>query len=425
MVHQLIKPTNSDITTTTRLRTILVAVAGGSPAIVTETLWALTQQQHERIDEVRVITTETGKEKLIAALLGPGQIFRACCLDSGLSPETKLTIETLKHRPTFEGNAPANLYDIRNDEENQLAADQICELIRAWTSVKDDRLLCSVAGGRKTMSIYLTIAMMLYGRVADRLFHVLVQPAEFERCHEFLYPTPTPRRFNVINAAGQQIQISSAAARIDLADIRFVRLREISRHNIDFDELVKGPTTYNEIVDHVQTWLRSQTEALPLRIIGCRFGYQSQVIIKIGEIECRLPPAGGILYTLIAERHKLGVGGLEVTDIAAADLVRVYELLRSDRFTNVKDDADFDFLIRWVELARNISASDAPKKTRTMNIEDLKGKIEQARTRGVNGPLLKQGVGGPFLIVNERPRGKPARYLLQLAPELIELPALR
>lgn len=35
---------------------ILLCVAGGTPAIITETLWAL-MDKGERVDEVRVITT--------------------------------------------------------------------------------------------------------------------------------------------------------------------------------------------------------------------------------------------------------------------------------------------------------------------------------------------------------------------------------
>ncbi len=39
-------------------RNILVVVSGGSPAIVTETFWALSEQEKVRIGEVGVITTK-------------------------------------------------------------------------------------------------------------------------------------------------------------------------------------------------------------------------------------------------------------------------------------------------------------------------------------------------------------------------------
>ena len=40
---------------------ILLCAAGMTPQIVTETLWALTQERGERIDEIRVMTTLAGK----------------------------------------------------------------------------------------------------------------------------------------------------------------------------------------------------------------------------------------------------------------------------------------------------------------------------------------------------------------------------
>src|SRR3989442_11659300 len=113
---------------TSENRNILVAVAGGSPAIVTETLWALTQQRGERVDEVRVITTSKGENLIKAALLDPKanrinpglSRFADCCVECGLSAEaTTFTIHILEKT---KGTA---LADIRDDNENQLAADQI------------------------------------------------------------------------------------------------------------------------------------------------------------------------------------------------------------------------------------------------------------------------------------------------------------
>jgi CRISPR-associated protein (TIGR02584 family) len=195
MVYQLAKPAQKNTPKTSRLRTILVAVAGGSPAIVTETLWALTQQRGERVDEVRVITTSKGEAAIRTALLDPASNkvtpgvsrFADCCRECGLTESISFIIHTLEKQAGFA------LADIRDDTENQTAADQICALIQEWTSESDTKIFCSAAGGRKTMSIYLTIAMMIYGRTDDRLFHVLVEPEEAEYCHDFFYPYGEPR----------------------------------------------------------------------------------------------------------------------------------------------------------------------------------------------------------------------------------------
>lgn len=45
-------------------RQILLCVAGGTPAIITETLWAL-KERGERIHEIRVITTKEGHETIL------------------------------------------------------------------------------------------------------------------------------------------------------------------------------------------------------------------------------------------------------------------------------------------------------------------------------------------------------------------------
>ena len=46
-------------------RTILIAGMGTSPAVLTETAWALAHQEHSVVpDEVMVITTRSGKDAL-------------------------------------------------------------------------------------------------------------------------------------------------------------------------------------------------------------------------------------------------------------------------------------------------------------------------------------------------------------------------
>ena len=61
-------------------RQILLCVAGLTPQIITETLYALTQQRGERVDEIRVITTLGGRDRIRQALLDPqqGKFFAFC-----------------------------------------------------------------------------------------------------------------------------------------------------------------------------------------------------------------------------------------------------------------------------------------------------------------------------------------------------------
>ena len=50
-----------------------------------------------------------------------------------------------------------------------MAGDRICDIVRELTKDAETRIHASAAGGRKTMSIYLTAAMQLFGRVQDTL----------------------------------------------------------------------------------------------------------------------------------------------------------------------------------------------------------------------------------------------------------------
>jgi CRISPR-associated protein (TIGR02584 family) len=51
-------------------RTILVAGMGTSPAVLTETVWALARQEHSVVpDEVVMITTKSGKDALRTAVM--------------------------------------------------------------------------------------------------------------------------------------------------------------------------------------------------------------------------------------------------------------------------------------------------------------------------------------------------------------------
>ena len=76
-------------------RHILLCVAGLTPQIITETLYALTQQGGERIDEIRVITTLSRRDRIRQTLLDPthGHFF-AFCRDYGLEPGSILFDET-------------------------------------------------------------------------------------------------------------------------------------------------------------------------------------------------------------------------------------------------------------------------------------------------------------------------------------------
>ena len=75
--------------------------------------------------------------------------------------------------------------------DSAAVADQILAFIRHLTADPTTRLHCSLAGGRKTLSVLLGFALQLFGRPQDTLLHVLVDE-ELEGHRDFFYPTRAP-----------------------------------------------------------------------------------------------------------------------------------------------------------------------------------------------------------------------------------------
>lgn len=232
-------------------KNVLVAVAGQTPAIVTETLWALEQQRAIRVDEIRVMTTARGRRGIVGRLLGEGGQFERYCDDYGIPPGriafSESTLYTLTRRDGDE------LEDIRSSEDNMEAANQVFALVREWCNRKDEILHCSVAGGRKTLGIYLSMALMLCGRPEDTLSHVLVAPQFESGVPDFFYPPPQPRfyrRRTGFDSAGRPLfeSVSSQEARVELAEIPFLRLREAIGGEIPLEKGLTDAIAHSELI---------------------------------------------------------------------------------------------------------------------------------------------------------------------------------
>ncbi len=241
-------------------RNILLCIAGISPQIITETLFALTQNQKVKIDEIRVITTLDGRDKVTESLLDKETgIFHQFCRDFGIEPSSIKFDETcisLLHTPKGE-----MLKDVRTPEEYELAGDKICEIVRELCKDENTRIYASAAGGRKTMSIYLTLAMSLFGRAEDELSHVLVNEG-FES-NKFFYPPPKPTEIDYFNPQTKITKkVNTADAKIYLAPIPFIRLRGIGQENQKFVEA----RNYGEIVDEAQKVLDIREKEYDLQI---------------------------------------------------------------------------------------------------------------------------------------------------------------
>jgi CRISPR-associated protein (TIGR02584 family) len=234
-------------------RRILLAVTGLTPQVVTETLYALAVPASGHFiapvpkkgfpavtptftpTEIHLITTAEGAERARLSLLDPatGQ-FHALCRDYGLAG-VNFTADNIHTIADAHGQP---LADIRTPADNTLAADCLLGHVRRWCGEPDTALHVSIAGGRKTMGFFLGYALSLFGRAQDRLSHVLVSEP-FESLTDFYFPPATPRVLHTRDGR----PVHTADARIMLAEIPFVRLRdglpkEALQHPAPFASLV-------------------------------------------------------------------------------------------------------------------------------------------------------------------------------------------
>ena len=116
-------------------RTVLVVGMGTSPAVLTETVWALAHSKEPVVpDEIEVITTASGKAALTKAVLdgSPSVMDRlkAALRKEKIDVEGKLVFGTasIKVIPDAKGN---ELDDLRTGEDNLRAADFMLTPIQA------------------------------------------------------------------------------------------------------------------------------------------------------------------------------------------------------------------------------------------------------------------------------------------------------
>jgi CRISPR-associated protein (TIGR02584 family) len=293
-------------------RRVLLAVTGLSPQVVTETLYALAVAPPEGArfvpTEVHLITTAEGAEHARLMLLDPGDgRYFELCQEHGLAGAGIAFDES--HIHVVPGADGQPLADITNEADNTAVADFISERVRAFTADGESALHASIAGGRKTMGFYLGYALSLYGRPQDRLTHVLVS-RPFEADHQFYFPPARPRRLII-----RDRPVHTSEARVMLADIPFVRLRDGLP-----ERLQQGGASYSQTVAAAQKALEP-----PLLEIDLARGR----VLASGE-PVDLQGADLACYLWLAQRRLEGAGPVRGDEPGLAqEYLRVYGRIKS------------------------------------------------------------------------------------------------
>lgn len=260
-----------------KFREIFIFVVGYTPQIVTETIYSLAVRKPPiKPSEIILITTQQGKKITVESLIEKKIL-------EDLFKEYKIPKCPIKFEIP-QDDLGLQLDDIRTQKDNDAVSNLINRIIKEKTESVENRLHCSIAGGRKTMSFYLGAALQLYGRAQDKLYHVLVSP-EFETNRDFFYK---PKKNKKIVMPNGKI-LNTDDAKVELAELPFMRIGEKANIKADsFDQSIKAGQEFinNSII----------MENINVDINNAQ--------IKIGEKEIKLPPSQLALYMMLLKLKK-------------------------------------------------------------------------------------------------------------------------
>jgi CRISPR-associated protein (TIGR02584 family) len=258
------------------MRHILFSVAGMTPGVITETLYGLLQSGI-RGGEIHILTTSEGRDGRMDGY-GLKELARpdgkVAEFNQVFATQWEIRDDWIK---VLRGANGEELADLRSAADNEAAANAISAGIRAWCEQADVVLHASVAGGRKTMGLFLAQAMSWYARPADTLSHVLVDP-RFE-VRDFYYPDPNnPAHCDAL----------------DFACLPFVRMRGL------LPPLLDQAQTYSERVKLAQIYLEDMSASLPLLL-----DLRRRTLSARDYVLARLSPVSVGLYLFLFEHANL------------------------------------------------------------------------------------------------------------------------
>ena len=251
----------------------LIAVVGISPAILTETVWALAQGDQKSPpvipDEVVAITTLKGQEYIQKQLQTPSpefggrtvwQALREALLGPAAFHDERLALRVtvIDHFDPATGGTP-KLADIRDRDHNLAAAEFILRQVRHHSDNKDRRLIASLAGGRKTMGALLHAAFSHLARPQDRLTHILVdEPFDGGLQPLFFYPEQPTQTLTARDGKPYQAR----DAKLEMADVPFAPLR------LRFPDIADIPTRFRDLVQmYSDTWKRDAAKPAVIELL--------------------------------------------------------------------------------------------------------------------------------------------------------------
>lgn len=272
-------------------KTVLVAVTGTSPSVLTETVWALYKEKPDYLpEEIHVCSTSTGADKVSELLATQTKGGNTVWLDLKKAVGKEMHIKYHRFENPVDGSL---LSDIQDSADQKLVADQLLQVVRSLKDPMQEecRIVCSIAGGRKSMSALMYAVMSLAGDGGDIITHVLVDE-RVTTCPDFFYPGQVKQKLK--NREGDAI--TATEVHVELAEIPFVPLRSL----VGDKQLGKAKGTFATLVKRA----RNELDSVKPEGISIRLGTKDTVAEINGE-PLRLPPDPYLLLSIMVRSRML------------------------------------------------------------------------------------------------------------------------
>ncbi len=335
-----IRPTPSGRARFTGPRTVLVAIVGLSPAVLTETIWALARQPKPVVpDRIVVLTTEAGRVAITNQLFGRDELWlslRARILGRRHAADPRLDFDCTPDRiHVFHrrvGSRRVPIFEIADGADHAAIADAMVDVLWSYTSQPDTRVIASLAGGYKTMSALMLSVMQLLANPGDRVTHVLISGG-FEAAKPGFYFPEQPSQ-DLIGPAGR-LRAMDAGNSIKLIDVPVIPLRRWFE-----DVLNTRPPAYDVLVNQGAAALQAaRTADLQLELGPVAPAGRTRHHARINGIRLELSPHQFAYLRFFAGHRHAGESpfdcGLDAAESLAEWVNAAYE--REPRFYTMKE----------------------------------------------------------------------------------------
>ena len=340
------------------MKNVLLFSTGLSPQVVTESIYYHTQIRKPslRIDAIHIITDAKCEPLVIKELLpdNNGWLLKLAD-DYQIDPnEVELPLENIHILKDSSGKP---LMDLLTVEENNAAVETVFKIIKDLTRDNQTRLITSVAGGRKTMSVIVGQAMQFYAREQDLLTHVIVDDCIIG-AKDFFYPTPISKKVKI---KGKIVDYHDV--KIYLDEIPFIRLRPILGNFL----MESTEASLISLVKSAQQQIEDMLK--PVKII---IDQKAKQLSISGEV-INLPAKSLAIYTLLlkfgmtkykSDNNELGFILAEelILENSLYEYLKIYESMYKPgniyveneraKISNHKDRQMF-FTLKWLQETRS------------------------------------------------------------------------